>query len=245
MTFSLYPAIDIRDGRCVRLIQGDYDREIRYDADPVDVALSFEEAGASWVHVVDLDAARSGTSQNLVTVGAIAAAVKIPVQSGGGVRSLNAARALFDAGVSRCVVGTAAVEDPSLVEEIAAVGHRVAVGLDVRGEMVATEGWERDSGMSIYQLLPNFQNAGVEAVVVTQITRDGMGTGPDIAGLKQVVRATSLEVVASGGVGTLEHISELAKLRVDDRALEGVIVGKALHDGVIDVSDAVKAAKQL
>ena len=245
MTFSLYPAIDIRDGRCVRLIQGDYDREIRYDADPVDVALSFEEAGASWVHVVDLDAARSGTSQNLVTVGAIAAAVKIPVQSGGGVRSLNAARALFDAGVSRCVVGTAAVEDPSLVEEIAAVGHRVAVGLDVRGEMVATEGWERDSGMSIYQLLPNFQNAGVEAVVVTQITRDGMGTGPDIAGLKQVVRATSLEVVASGGVGTLEHISELAKLRVDDRSLEGVIVGKALHDGVIDVSDAVKAAKQL
>ena len=245
MTFSLYPAIDIRDGRCVRLIQGDYDREIRYDADPVDVALSFEEAGASWVHVVDLDAARSGTSQNLVTVGAIAAAVKIPVQSGGGVRSLNAARALFDAGVSRCVVGTAAVEDPSLVEEIAAVGHRVAVGLDVRGEMVATEGWERDSGMSIYQLLPNFQNAGVEAVVVTQITRDGMGTGPDIAGLKQVVRATSLEVVASGGVGTLEHVAELAKLRVDNRALAGVIVGKALHDGVIDVSDAVKAAKQL
>ena len=245
MTFSLYPAIDIRDGRCVRLIQGDYDREIRYDADPVDVALSFEEAGASWVHVVDLDAARSGRSQNLVTVGSIAAAVKTPVQSGGGVRSLNAARALFDAGVSRCVVGTAAVEDPSLVEEIAAVGHRVAVGLDVRGEMVATEGWERDSGMSIYQLLPNFQNAGVEAVVVTQITRDGMGTGPDIAGLKQVVRATSLEVVASGGVGTLEHVAELAKLRVDNRALAGVIVGKALHDGVIDVSDAVKAAKQL
>ena len=244
MTFSLYPAIDIREGRCVRLVQGDYDREVQYDADPVDVALSFEEAGASWVHVVDLDAARSGTSQNLAAVTAIASAVGIPVQSGGGVRSLDAARALFDAGVSRCVVGTAAVENPALVEAITELGHRVAVGLDVRGERVAVQGWERDSGKSIYELLPNFENAGVEAVVVTQITRDGMGTGPDVKGLKQVVRSTSLEVVASGGVGTLDHITELAKLRVEGRALSGVIVGKALHDGVIDVSEAVKAAER-
>jgi phosphoribosylformimino-5-aminoimidazole carboxamide ribotide isomerase len=166
------------------------------------------------------------------------------VQSGGGVRSLDAARALFDAGVSRCVVGTAAVENPALVQAITELGHRVAVGLDVRGERVAIQGWELDSGKSIYELLPNFENAGVEAVVVTQITRDGMGTGPDVNGLKQVVRSTSLEVVASGGVGTLEHISELAKLRVEGRGLSGVIVGKALHDGVIEVSEAVEAAER-
>ena len=245
MTFSLYPAIDLRGGRCVRLIQGDYDREIRYEADPVEVALAFQESGASWVHVVDLDAARSGTSQNLTTVAAIAEAVQVPVQSGGGVRSLEAAKALFETGVSRCVVGTAAVENPSLIEEITSLGHQVAVGLDVRGEMVATQGWERDSGLSIYELLPNYENAGAEAIVVTQITRDGMGTGPDIDGLRGVIEATSLQVVASGGVGALAHITQLAQLRVEDRGLAGVIVGKAIHDGVIDVSDAVKAAEQI
>ena len=244
MTFSLYPAIDLRDGRCVRLIQGDYNREIRYEVDPVEVALEFQESGASWVHVVDLDAARSGTSENLATVAAIAEAVQVPVQSGGGVRSVDAAKALFGTGVSRCVVGTAAVENPGLVEAIASLGHQVAVGLDVRGEMVATQGWERDSGLSIYELLPNYENAGAEAIVVTQITRDGMGTGPDIEGLSGVIKATSLQVVASGGVGALTHITQLAQMRVNDRGLAGVIVGKAIHDGVIDVSDAVKAAGQ-
>ena len=245
MTFALYPAIDLRGGRCVRLIQGDYNREIRYEVDPVEVALAFQEAGASWVHVVDLDAARSGTSENLTTVAAIAEAVRVPVQSGGGVRSLEAAKALFGTGVSRCVVGTAAVENPGLIEQITSLGHQVAVGLDVRGEMVATQGWERDSGLSIYDLLPNYEHAGAEAIVVTQITRDGMGTGPDIVGLRSVIEATSLEVVASGGVGALEHITQLAQLRVADRGLAGVIVGKAIHDGVINVSDAVKAAEQI
>ncbi len=245
MSFSLYPAIDLRDGGCVRLIQGDYDREIKYEADPVEVALAFQEKGASWIHVVDLDAARSGTSENLSTIAAIAKAVRIPVQSGGGVRSIDAAKALFGSGVSRCVVGTAAVENPSLVEDITGLGHRVAVGLDVRGEMVATQGWEQDSGLSIYELLPKYENAGAEALVVTQINRDGMGTGPDIDGLRRVLKATSLELVASGGVGALEHITQLAKLRLGSRGLAGVIVGKAIHDGVIDVSDAVKAAEQL
>ncbi len=245
MSFSLYPAIDLRDGGCVRLIQGDYDREVKYEADPVEVALAFQEKGASWIHVVDLDAARSGTSENLSTIAAIAKAVRIPVQSGGGVRSIDAAKALFGSGVCRCVVGTAAVENCSLVEEITGLGHRVAVGLDVRGEMVATQGWKQDSGLSIYELLPKYENAGAEALVVTQINRDGMGTGPDIDGLRRVLKATSLELVASGGVGALEHITQLAKLRLGGRGLAGVIVGKAIHDGVIDVSDAVKAAEQL
>ena len=244
MAFSLYPAIDIREGRCVRLIQGDYDREVRYDAASRSTTCTQAAPASSKESATSTGSARSGRSQNLTTVAAIAGALKVPVQSGGGVRSLDAARALFDVGVSRCVIGTAAVEDPGLVEAITKLGHRAAVGLDVRGEMVATQGWERDSGMSIYELLPNFENAGVEAVVVTQISRDGMGTGPDVAGLMDVLRVTSLEVVASGGVGTLKDISDLAKLRIEGRTLAGVIVGKALHDGVIDISAAVEASEK-
>lgn len=241
MSFDLYPAIDIRDGQCVRLVQGDYDREIRYQNDPVDVARSFRDAGAPWIHVVDLDAARSGDPKNLETIGAIARAVDVPVQSGGGVRSVEAAMDLYQAGVSRCVLGTAAVENPALVQELTEMGHRVAVGLDVRGDQVATRGWETDSGQSIFDLLPSFENGGVDAVIVTQINRDGMGIGPDVEGLSAVLSSTSLDVIASGGVGSLLHIRQLAKLEVTGRRLAGIIVGKAIHDGAIQVSAAIEA----
>lgn len=241
MSFELYPAIDIRDGQCVRLVQGDYDREIRYQTDPVEVARSFQEAGARWIHVVDLDAARSGNPTNLEIVGAIVEEVDIPVQSGGGIRSLEAATYLYEVGVSRCVLGTAAIENPALVQELAGMGYRVAVGLDVRGDQIATRGWRRDSGQSIFDLLPSFESSGAEAVVVTQINRDGMGTGPDVEGLRAVLSSTSLDVVASGGVGSVVHIRQLAKLEINGRRLAGIIVGKALHDGVIEVSAAVAA----
>mgnify|MGYP001161342124 FL=1 len=241
MSFDLYPAIDIRDGQCVRLVQGDYDREIRYQNDPVEVARSFQDAGAPWIHVVDLDAARSGDPKNLETVGAIARAVDVPVQSGGGVRSVEAAMELYQVGVSRCVLGTAAVENPALVQELTEMGHRVAVGLDVRGDQVATRGWETDSGQSIFDLLPSFENGGVDAVIVTQIDRDGMGIGPDVEGLSAVLTSTSLDVIASGGVGSLLHIRQLAKLEVTGRRLAGIIVGKAIHDGAIQVSAAIEA----
>ena len=242
-TFELYPAIDIRDGRCVRLIQGDYDREVRYDADPVDVALEFQAAGASWIHVVDLDAARSGVATNLATIGAIASAVAVPVQSGGGVRSVDAAKALFDAGVTRCVIGTAAVEQPDLVAELARSGRRVAVGLDVLGDEIMVRGWEQRSALSIFDLLPRFSDVGADAVVVTQIHNDGMGGGADVDGLKRVLGATSLAVIASGGVGTLDHIRELVAVDVDGRCLAGVIAGKALHDGAISLDDALAATR--
>ncbi|MBO66036.1 MAG: 1-(5-phosphoribosyl)-5-[(5-phosphoribosylamino)methylideneamino]imidazole-4-carboxamide isomerase [Acidimicrobiales bacterium] len=244
MSFNLYPAIDLRNGKCVRLIQGDYDREVQYEVDPVEVATSFEADGASWIHVVDLDAARSGESQNLDTIASIANAVGIPVQCGGGVRTVTAAKALYDIGVSRCVIGTAAVENPQLVHEVAALGHRVAVGLDVRGENVATQGWERDSGLTIFDLLPRYENAGVDAVIVTQIIRDGMGTGSDVEGLSRVLASTSLEVIASGGVGALTHIAELARLKVHGKSLGGVIVGKSIHDGTIEVSAALAVIEE-
>jgi len=235
---DLYPAIDLRGGRCVRLLQGDYDREVRYDADPVDVALEFQAAGAPWIHVVDLDAARSGEASNRDVVGAIASAVDVPVQSGGGVRSVDAARTLYDVGVTRCVIGTAAVEEPALVGTLAAAGHRVAVGLDVRGDEVMIKGWEEGSARTIFELLPQFEDVGADAVIVTQIHNDGMGTGADVSGLSAVLGATTIPVIASGGVGSLEHIADLARLEVSGRRIAGVIAGKAIHDGVISVEDA-------
>lgn len=241
MGCDLYPAIDLRGGRCVRLLQGDYDREVRYDADPVDVALEFQAAGAPWIHVVDLDAARSGEASNRDVVGAIASAVDVPVQSGGGVRSVDAARTLYDVGVTRCVIGTAAVEEPALVGTLAAAGHRVAVGLDVRGDEVMIKGWEEGSARTIFELLPQFEDVGADAVIVTQIHNDGMGTGADVSGLSAVLGATTIPVIASGGVGSLEHIADLARLEVSGRRIAGVIAGKAIHDGVISVEDAVAA----
>lgn len=239
--FDLYPAIDLRNGGCVRLLQGDYDREVRYDADPVEVALSFEAAGAPWIHVVDLDAARSGEASNRDVIGRVAAAVSVPVQSGGGVRSADAAQALYDVGVTRCVIGTAAVENPALVGALAAAGGRVAVGLDVRGTEVMIRGWEEGSAQSIFDLLPQFEDVGADAVIVTQIHNDGMGTGADVEGLRAVLGATSLPVIASGGVGSLDHIRDLVAVDVDGRRLAGVIAGKSIHDGVIDVVEAVEA----
>lgn len=244
MTFELFPAIDLRAGRCVRLLQGDYDREVRYDADPVEVALAFQAAGAPWIHVVDLDAARSGEATNRSVIGAIAEAVNVPVQSGGGVRSVDAARALYDVGVTRCVIGTAAVTDPDLVGRLAADGGRVAVGLDVRGDEVMIRGWEQGSALTIFEVLPRFADVGADAVVVTQIHNDGMGTGADVGGLEAVLAATDLPVVASGGVGAVEHIEALVRVEVAGRGLAGVIVGKALHDGVLSVGDAVAASRR-
>jgi len=241
---KIFPAIDIKDKKCVRLIKGEFENKTEYGMSPFEQASKYKDYGFKNLHVVDLDAARSGESQNLDTIASIANAVGIPVQCGGGVRTVTAAKALYDIGVSRCVIGTAAVENPQLVHEVAALGHRVAVGLDVRGENVATQGWERDSGLTIFDLLPRYENAGVDAVIVTQIIRDGMGTGSDVEGLSRVLASTSLEVIASGGVGALAHIAELARLKVHGKSLGGVIVGKSIHDGTIEVSAALAVIEE-
>ncbi|HWC10691.1 MAG TPA: HisA/HisF-related TIM barrel protein, partial [Acidimicrobiales bacterium] len=178
---DLYPAIDLRGGRCVRLWQGDYSRETVYGTDPVTVARAFAAAGVRWIHVVDLDAARTGTPENLDAVAAIARAVgpDVAVQAGGGVRDQASAEALISAGVARVVLGTAAVENPALVRELAA-DHAVAVGLDVRGGEVAVRGWTQGSGRGIDDVLDRLGDAGVAAVVVTEIARDGTLAGPDL-----------------------------------------------------------------
>lgn len=234
---DLYPAIDLRGGRVVRLQQGDYDAETVYGDDPVAVASAFASAGAPWIHVVDLDAARTGEPVNRAVVEAIAKAVDVPVQTGGGVRDDSAAGALLAAGVQRVVVGSAAVEDPSLVERLGARHPgRVAVGLDHRDGEVRTRGWREGSGVQVLDLVERLAAPGVAAFVVTDISRDAMLAGPDIDGLTRVVGATHVPVIASGGVGTLDDLRAL-----HDTGVSGVIVGKALYERRFAVDEAVAA----
>lgn len=237
---ELYPAIDLRGGRCVRLYQGDYERETVYGDDPVAQAQAFEAEGAQWIHVVDLDAARSGEPVNREVVAAIAAGVSVPVQSGGGVRDEAAAEALFDAGVARVVVGTAALEDPDFVRRLAS-RRPVAVGLDARGRDVAVRGWLEGSGQDLLELAAAFEGAGIAALVVTEIGRDGTLEGPDVAGLSEVLAATTIPVIASGGVGTLDDLRTLAATSVDGRSLSGVIAGRAIYEGAFTVAEGVRA----
>ena len=241
---ELYPAIDLRAGRCVRLHQGDFAAETVYDDDPVAVARAFALAGAPWIHVVDLDAARTGEPANLAVVERIAAAVDCPVQVGGGVRSEGAADALVLAGASRVVVGTAAVEDPQLVERMCARHPgRVAVGLDARGREVAVRGWVEGSGVDLLALAERFEASGVSALIVTEIARDGTMEGPGLDQLRAVLEVTTVPVIASGGVGTLADLAALADLTVwtepgPTRSLSGAIAGRAIYEGRFTVGEA-------
>ncbi len=235
---DLYPAIDLRAGRCVRLYQGDYDRETHYGDDPVGQARAFADAGVPWIHVVDLDAARSGEATNLAIIEQMCAAVDVPVQSGGGVRTVSAAAALADAGVARVVIGTAALENPELVALVAA-RQPVAVGLDARGMELASHGWEVSSGLDLVEVARRFEDVGVSAFVVTEIGRDGTQEGPAIDQLRQALAATSVGVIASGGVGTIEHLVELDALVADGRRLAGAIMGRALYEGSFTLADAL------
>jgi phosphoribosylformimino-5-aminoimidazole carboxamide ribotide isomerase len=243
VAFELYPAIDLRGGRCVRLYQGDYGRETVYGDDPVTQARAFAAAGAPWLHVVDLDAARTGEPVNREVVAAIAAVVDVPVQAGGGVRDDAAADALLGAGVRRVVVGTAALDDSGWVRRLAARHPgRVAVGLDARGRDVAVRGWVEGSGRDPVEVARGFDDVGAAALVVTEIGRDGTLEGPDLGQLAAVLDATGLDVVASGGVGTLDDLRALAALHVGGRRLAGAIVGRALYEGAFTVSEAVEVA---
>lgn len=232
----LFPAIDLRGGRCVRLYQGDFAAETTYAEDPAEVATAFAAAGAQWLHVVDLDAARTGELTNLAQVTGIVAAAGLPVQYGGGVRSVDAAARLAEVGVARVVVGTAALESPALVAEIAA-RQPVALGLDVRGREVAVRGWRATSGRSFVEVLASAP--GAEAAIVTQISTDGTLGGPDTELLAEALGATRIPVIASGGVGTLEDLLRLADLRAGGRALAGAIVGRAVYERTVDLAEAL------
>jgi phosphoribosylformimino-5-aminoimidazole carboxamide ribotide isomerase len=233
---ELYPAIDLRGGRVVRLTKGDYAAETVYGDDPVAVAESFAAAGAPWVHVVDLDAARSGNAVNREVVGRIATALqgRAALQNGGGVRTLDDARVLAELGVARVVMGSAAVADPDLVA-LASEIVPVAVGLDHRDGELAVHGWTEGSGVRLDDALGRFPSAA--AFVITDISRDGMLSGPDVEGLATAVAATSVPVVASGGVASIADIVALASIA----GLGGVITGKALYEGRFTVAEALAA----
>jgi phosphoribosylformimino-5-aminoimidazole carboxamide ribotide isomerase len=239
---DFYPAIDLRAGRLVRLVEGDFARATVYDDDPVTVARAFEAAGARWVHVVDLDAARTGEAVNRALVARIASSIGISVQVGGGVRSIDDAAALIDAGVARVVIGTAAVSEPEVVGAMAARWPgQVAVGVDHREGDVRVRGWTESGGRKVVDLVAEVVAAGAVAVIVTDIGRDGRLAGPDAEGLAALLDATAAPIIASGGVGGIDDVKALAGLA--GGGLVGIIAGRAIYEGALDVAEAVAVCR--
>lgn len=238
--FALYPSIDLLGGRIVRLHRGDFSEETVYGDDPLAVARRFAAAGAEWIHVVDLDAARDGTARNLDAIAAVCTEVPCRVQSGGGVRSAADARARLEVGVARVVVGSAAVEHPEVVDLLAdETPGAVAVGLDARGRDIAIHGWQDPTGLDLVELARRFDRPGVGALVVTEIGRDGTLAGPALEQLAGVLEAVAVPVIASGGVGTLADLAALRSVAVRGRGLAGAIVGRALYEARFTVEEAV------
>jgi phosphoribosylformimino-5-aminoimidazole carboxamide ribotide isomerase len=233
----LYPAVDILDGRAVRLAQGEFDEATVYHDDPLEAARSWLEAGARALHVVDLDGARAGEPRNLDAVRAIAAAADVPVQAGGGLRAAAHVAAALAAGAARVVVGTAAYRDPAMLDAVLeAYAERVAVAVDVRGGRVSAAGWTEDTGLEPDAAIARLAEQGVRAFVYTNVDRDGMLEGPDVDEARRVAGAVEGTLVWSGGVGGLSHLEALAPL-----PLEGVIVGKALYERRFTVAEGQAA----
>lgn len=239
----LYPAIDIRDGHAVRLLQGDYARETVYDADPVDAAERWVEAGAKFLHVVDLDGAKAGRPQNLEAIGRIASAVDCPIQVGGGVRDLDAAEALLDkVRVARVVIGTAAVRDTFFLEQVVAIyGERVVVSVDARQGKVALHGWTEGSDFEVATAVSRLAHFGVARFLCTAIEVDGTMEGPALGELERICAATKAAVIASGGVGDVADLKALAGLGASHPNLEGAIVGRALYENRFTVAEGIAA----
>ena len=241
---EIIPAIDIRGGRCVRLDQGDYDRETVFADDPVEVAQRWEKAGAKRLHVVDLDGARDGKPQNEDVIRRVLEAVSVAVQVGGGVRDVSVIDRYVKAGADRVAMGTAAVKDQTtLVNAVSLFRGRIIVGVDARDGMVATEGWRETSEVRALDLVRQLSEFGVERIFYTDISRDGMLGGPNFLAIQEVVEHVAglpspMAVIASGGVSAIEHIERLRLIGV-----EGVIIGKALYTGALDISEALAAAK--
>lgn len=240
--FTIYPAIDIRGGKCVRLIQGDYSQETVYNDRPVDAAKAWEAEGGSFIHLVDLDGAKEGVTVNSDVIGQIAAAVQVPVQVGGGIRRLEDVRRLLDLGVSRIILGTAAIEDRQFTERVLGTyGDKVAIGIDARNGYVATRGWLETSEVKAEVLVKELAVYGAQTFIFTDISRDGMMQGPNVEAIVALAAASGQQVIASGGVSTMEDLVKLHRYR--DSGVSGAIIGKALYTGAIDLRQAVETVQ--
>ena len=236
----LYPAIDLKDGNCVRLLHGDMDKATVFGSDPAAQAAKFQDAGCEWLHLVDLNGAFAGQPVNGAAVEAILKRVKVPAQLGGGIRDLATIEMWLTKGLARVILGTVAVENPALVREAArAFPGKVAVGIDARGGRVATKGWATETDVMVTDLARSFEDAGVAAIIYTDINRDGAMGGPNIEATETLARAVSIPVIASGGVSSL---ADLIALR-DTGVIAGAISGRALYDGASDLGAALMALK--
>jgi phosphoribosylformimino-5-aminoimidazole carboxamide ribotide isomerase len=237
----LFPAIDLKDGKCVRLLRGDMEKATIYADDPAAQARTFAETGCEWLHLVDLNGAIEGRPANADAVEGILAALDIPVQLGGGIRDLKTVEMWLEKGISRVILGTLALREPEIVRQACrAFPGRIAVGIDARGGMVAVEGWVETSDMTVIDLAARFEDAGVAAIIYTDIDRDGALTGVNVDATAALARATSIPVIASGGVASLDDIRAL---KATGAPFEGVISGRALYDGRLDLKEALKAVK--
>jgi phosphoribosylformimino-5-aminoimidazole carboxamide ribotide isomerase len=235
----LFPAIDLKEGACVRLLRGEMDQATVFNTDPAAQAASFEEAGCRWLHLVDLDGAFVGQSKNGAAVEAILKRVKVPVQLGGGIRTADHIRTWLEAGIARVILGTIALRDPGLVKQACKDWPgRIVVGIDARDGRVAVEGWAETSDVTALDLARRFVDAGVAAIVYTDIDRDGAMQGPNVDATAALARAVPIPVVASGGVSSLADLAAL-KARAAD-GIAGVISGRALYDGRIDLAEAIR-----
>jgi phosphoribosylformimino-5-aminoimidazole carboxamide ribotide isomerase len=237
----LYPAIDLKDGQCVRLLRGEMDAATVFNDDPAAQARAFEAAGCEWVHLVDLNGAFAGAPVNAEAVEAILAAIAVPAQLGGGIRDMATIEAWLAKGLARVILGTVAVENPGLVRDAArAFPGQVAVGIDARGGKVATKGWAEETDVEVTDLARSFEDAGVAAIIYTDIQRDGAMQGPNVEATAALARAVSIPVIASGGVSSLD---DLVALKSCGAALDGAISGRALYDGAIDLAEALALLK--
>jgi phosphoribosylformimino-5-aminoimidazole carboxamide ribotide isomerase len=235
----VYPAIDVRGGHCVRLVEGDFARETAFDADPADAARRWVDAGAEWLHVVDLDGAVRGAPVNVDAIRGIRAAVSIPIQLGGGLRTVEHVTAAFDLGVDRVILGTAALQTPDVVARVAARwADRLAVGLDARDGKLAASGWLEQTEETVENAALRLRQVGVQGFVFTDIRRDGTLTGPNLPALGRLVDLLGHGVIASGGVGAVADITAVAQTGAD-----GIIIGRALYDGRVDLPAAIAAAR--
>ena len=235
----IIPAIDLRGGRCVRLTRGRFEEETVYFADPVEAALKWRQGGAEYLHVVDLDGALEGEPKNLEELRRIVEAVDVPIQLGGGIRTLETAQHILAMGVDRVILGTKAIDSPQLIKELCIKNPgRIAVGLDQKGGKVAVKGWVESSKLSFIEAAKQVELFGPRAFIFTDISRDGMLQGPNIDLLKELLKAVEVSVIVSGGITTLDDIKALLELPV-----EGAIIGKALYTGAISLPEAIKTSK--